>query len=525
MLPDSLASPGAPMRSSAIRAMNSGSTGNNFPTQALTPRDLAATLFRRPRLILISFGVVLLAIMTFVIFSARYESHFKVLLRRGRYDPVASAQPASAMDVSRPEISEEELNSEVELLRDEDLLKQVANTAGLIPPDTREADRSAEVEHAVRQLTRRLDVEAVKKSNLIEVSFKDGDPQRAARVLAALSAAYVTRHTNLQRPSGEIQFFDRQTEESAKRLQNSEAALVGFTRARGVVSAAMERDIALQRLGEADAVYRQIDQERVETEHSIASLQEQIKSFPSRSVTLKRWADNPQLQEKLKTNLLELQLKRTGLLTSFQPTYRLVQEVDEQIEQAKTAIAAEALTPVRDETSDKDPNYEWARMELEKAQVQLAGLRARENEAFAQSAALRATAERLQASSIDQQDLMRTAKADEDSYLLYLRKREEARIGDALDEQRILNVAIIEPPSAPALPNHSILFYFTLAFGFSGLMAVGVAFVGEYFDSTVRTPDEALRLLDVPVLAWLPEAQEQRHRLFTLNPNKTRVVP
>ena len=54
----------------------------------------------------------------------------------GRFDPVASAQPASAMDVSRPEITEEELNSEVELLRDEDLLKQVVMMAGLIPPDT-----------------------------------------------------------------------------------------------------------------------------------------------------------------------------------------------------------------------------------------------------------------------------------------------------------------------------------------------------------------------------------------------------
>ena len=54
---------------------------------------------------------------------------------------------------------------------------------------------------------------------------------------------------------------------------------------------------------------------------------------------------------------------------------------------------------------------------------------------------------------------MRTAKADEDAYLLYLQKREEARIGDALDQQRILNVAIVEPPVPPALPVHSVLLY------------------------------------------------------------------
>jgi uncharacterized protein involved in exopolysaccharide biosynthesis len=67
-----------------------------------TPRDLAATLFRRPRLVAASFGFVLLATMLFVVFSARYESHFKVLLRRGRFDPVVSPQPASAMDFTVP---------------------------------------------------------------------------------------------------------------------------------------------------------------------------------------------------------------------------------------------------------------------------------------------------------------------------------------------------------------------------------------------------------------------------------------
>jgi uncharacterized protein involved in exopolysaccharide biosynthesis len=301
--------------------------GNSLMAISPTPRELAATLFRRPRLVAASFGFALLATMLFVVFSARYESHFKVLLRRGRFDPIVSSQPPSAMDFTRPDITEEELNSEVELLRDEDLLKQVVKIAGLIPANTSDLERPAETEHAVRKLERRLDVEALKKSNLIQVSYKDTDPERAARILAAHSTLYVQRHTNLQRPPGEIQFFDQQTAEYEKRLHRSEAELVHFTRARGVASAALERDIALQKLGEAGAAYRQIDQERVETERRVASLGEQLKSFPTRSVTLKRWADNPQALEKMKTHLLELLLKRTELLSRFEPSYRPVQEV------------------------------------------------------------------------------------------------------------------------------------------------------------------------------------------------------
>src|SRR5208337_3143073 len=480
---------------------------NSRTTVSPTPRELAATLFRRPRLVGACFAFLLLGTMLLVVFSARYESHFMVLLRRGRYDPVVSPQPASPMDFTRPDITEEELNSEVELLRDEDLLKHVVKMAGLVPADTPDSERPAEIEHAARKLSRRLDVEALKKSNLIQVSYKDTDPERAARILSALSTLYVQRHMNLQRPSGEIQFFDQQTAESEKRLRQSEADLVHFTRARGVVSAALERDIALQKLGEADAAYRQMDQDRVETERRIASLGEQLKSLPSRSVTLKRWADNPEVLEKMKTHLLELQLKRTDFLSRFEPSYRPVQEVEQEIAETRAEIAAEALTPVRDETTDKDPHYEWARMEMEKAQVQWDGLRARQSDASAQVASLRTFAQQMQSESVDQQDLMRTAKAEEDNYLLYLHKREEARIGDALDERRILNVAIVEPPVAAALPVHSVLLYLLLAFGLATAISVGSAFTTEYFDATIRTPDEAYGLLEVPVLAWLPATE------------------
>jgi uncharacterized protein involved in exopolysaccharide biosynthesis len=245
------------------------------------------------------------------------------------------------MDFTRPDITEEELNSEVELLRDEDLLKKVVAMAELVPADTPDSERAEEVEHAVRKLSRRLDVEALKKSNLIQVRYKDTSPEKAARVLSALSTVYVQRHTNLQRPPGENQFFNQQTAEYETRLHQSEAELVRFTRTRGVVSAALERDIALQKLGEAEAAYRQIDEDRVETERRMASLQEQLKSFPSRSVTLKRWADNPEALEKMKTHLLELQLKRTELLGRYEPSYRLVQEVEKEIEDTKASIAAE----------------------------------------------------------------------------------------------------------------------------------------------------------------------------------------
>ena len=83
----------------------------------------------------------------------------------------------------------------MELLRDEDLLQQVVRVAGLIPAETSDADRPAEIERAVRKLSRGLEVESLKKSNLIQVRYKDTSPERAARILTALSTLYVQPHT------------------------------------------------------------------------------------------------------------------------------------------------------------------------------------------------------------------------------------------------------------------------------------------------------------------------------------------
>ena len=77
-------------------------------------------------------------------------------------------------------------------------------------------------------------------------------------------------------------------------------------------------------------------------------------------------------------------------------------------------------------------------------------------------------------------------------------------------------MAIVEAPSPPALPAHSTLAYFALAFGFSSLFAVAAAFTAEYLDATVRTPVEAQQLLEVPVLAWLPAPEREMPRLLTM---------
>jgi uncharacterized protein involved in exopolysaccharide biosynthesis len=217
-----------------------------------------------------------------------------------------------------------------------------------------------------------------------------------------------------------------------------------------------------------------------------------------------RSSDNPELQQQLKTTLLNLELRRAELLTKYEPSYRLVQEVDQQIGEAKTAIAAEALSPLKEETTNTDPRYEWATTELEKAKVDLASFRARQAEVSSVVAAYHNLATRLGEQTIQHQDLQRTAKAAEENYLLYLRKREEARIGDALDERGILNVAVVQEPIIPALPKWSFKMVLAAALASATVLSIATAFIADYLAPGYRTPDEVTSSLGIPVLASLP---------------------
>jgi len=270
------------------------------------------------------------------------------------------------------------------------------------------------------------------------------------------------------------------------------------------VEAAQQRDLALQKLSEVDANYRQTRIDLAETQQRVWELEDQLTKLPERTTTQVRMADNPELLKSLKASLLDLQLKRTQLLTKFEPSHRLVQEVDQQIAQAEAMIAAENSLPLRDETTDKNAHYEWAKSELQRMQVQLRGLQAREAATVAQATGYRAVARQLGEDAITQDDLLSTEKAAQENYLLYVKKQEEARMDDALDERGIVNVAIAEHPVAPALPVWSAWSVLAVGLAAAGVAGTGAAFASDYVDPAFRTPDDVLAYLNSPVLASLP---------------------
>ena len=470
-----------------------------------TLRDVFTVLFRQRLPMFVAFAVVIILVAVSGIWVPKYEAQMKILVLRQRSDAMVTSSANAPAQFNNDQVSEEDLNSEVELLNGEDILRNVVLATGLAGQETAGSTGGREVATAVLKLSKDLKVEPVRKTNVISVSYRNRDPKMAAKVLQALSTAYMEKHLEMHRPSGEFKFFDQLTSQYKQGLDQAQQQITDFTKGTGVVSAQLERDSALQQADAFDSTARQAQTTTLETEQRVRVLQAQLESMKPRMTTVVRTADNPQLLQQLKSTLLNLELKRTELLTKYEPTFRLVQEVDAQIADAKSAISAEESKPIRDETTDQDPDYQWVRAELTKAQANLSGLRGRAAAAAAIAAKYHQDAQRLDQNMVVQQNLLQAAKTQEDNYLLYEHKREEARISNALDERGILNVAMAEQPVVPALPSRSPLSAAFLTLLLAGTVSLSTAFVIDLMDPTFRTPDELAGYLGAPVLAALPK--------------------
>jgi len=497
-----------------------------------TLRDIATPLFRHPKLVILTFVGLLLATVLGTVLLPRndYEAKMKILVKRERVD--AAVTPGRDAVMSNPGgVTEEEINSEVELLKSRDLLEKVVVSCNLQEPlfnpfwpfwsrllprlavgGKDSADDTKKISLAVLTLEKKLQIEPLKKTNLIQVTYDSPDPQLAARVLRTLGNLYLEKTVAVHRPPGAFEFFQAESQHYDQELQSAEAQLTTFDREKGVADPQLEKQIALQKLSEFEATYNSTLVAIKEAEKRSRVVEEQLTSTPAQTVSQVRSSANQPLLQQLRTTLLDLELKRTALLEKFQPDYRPVQEVQKQIDQTIETIHQAENSPAREETTDRNPSYEWLQSERTKSNAELASLHARADETLGVIRQYRKQLGTIDLNGAAQENLLREVKEAEGNDLLYKQKREEARIGDALDRQRIVNVAIAEAATVPALPARPHL-ALTLLFGIllSCLVSPGVAYAVDYLDPSLRTPDELREALQIPVLAALRKENAKRH--------------
>jgi uncharacterized protein involved in exopolysaccharide biosynthesis len=264
-----------------------------------------------------------------------------------------------------------------------------------------------------------------------------------------------------------------------------------------------------------------------ESERKIAEIEKQLSGLDRRISTQSRVIPNQESVERIKTMLLELQNRRTMLLSKFQPDDRFVKEIDEQIRTTNEALAKASATTYSEQASDINPLRQNLESELTKAKVEQKGQLALRENLTNQVNQFQEQLARLKGATTTHDDLSREVKKADETYQLYAQKQEESRISDELDKQKISNVTIAESAAIPRVPNKTSR-PVTVAIGLilGLILGLGCAVIAEFFRETIHTPNELEALTGLPVVATVPINSTRLRQLnFRTRPAGFRVEP
>jgi uncharacterized protein involved in exopolysaccharide biosynthesis len=500
-------------------------------------RDLLNVLFKRKWTILIIFSSFLGAML---IGNMRtplaYEASARLLIQRTRGEVLLSPLDSRSFNVQMA--APQDLNSEADLIKSRPLLEEVAkelrpdllqeanaveflhadmgfsqlaSTATYVktllqPPNRRKLSPEEEV---ISNLAQGIRVTPVPASNLIVVRYAHKDPKVAADVVNSLIQNYLDFTVKLRRKAEAHKIFEVQTLHSYERLIQLRQALHSFDEAAGIVAPDSQAAVNFARFAEMENSLNFVRADLARSRAEVRSLEHQLKSAPLRIETVKETKWNAVIDE-LKKRLAELQIQREQLLSRFTEKHRSVVENETQIQIVEEWLNRESAEVFGTTRSDVNPTAQALTKDLTDARTAMAGLEAKERTLVAEVEGSRQRLAEFHSKSMARDELVREIKTAEDTHVFYKRKTEEARIESVLDESKITNVKVAEwaqPPLGPTGLRRNL--FLVLGSGVAMIAAVGTAFGREFFDRSLGTPEEAERLLDLPVLASIPETKDK----------------
>src|SRR6266481_1875654 len=292
---------------------------------SISLRDGASALFRRKGLVLFIFLAVIVgtAAVTLVL-PNKYESRTKILVKNQRLDVAITPEATSAPAAVDGDVSESEINSEIELLTSRDLLTQVAKETGLGQPGStmfwkRSMSEPERIEKAANDLAKDLVIAPVKKANVISISYSANSPELASAVLKKLGDLYLEKHLKLHHPTGASDFFKEKADEYESQLKQAENRLADFQQSNNLVVLSQQKDLTLQKTADAKSKLLESEAAYNEATNRIKRVEQQLASTSRRVTTQSRTLPNQYSAERLNTMMVELQNRRTQLLTKFRP--------------------------------------------------------------------------------------------------------------------------------------------------------------------------------------------------------------
>jgi capsular exopolysaccharide synthesis family protein len=325
-----------------------------------------------------------------------------------------------------------------------------------------------------------LSVKLVPNTRLLDVTFEATDATLAARVLNVHLEAFKSQNFNSHLASSmdASGFLASQLEETRQKFEAAEEKRLKYERENQIWTVDEKQNITTQKLSEIDKELTAAQADRIKKQADF----DMAKAGNVDAVPAIR--ESPQITT-LTAKQSELRQQYIAETTSkLGPNYPSVKALQEQIKNLDQLVENEKkniIGRIEQEYRTAAQRESLLTDALDKQKIEANSM-----------------AEKLVQYNI----LIRDAEANKQLYDGLSQKLKEAGISAGLHPS---NIRVIDPamvPSTPSRPNRARNILMAFLVGLVG--GLGLAFLREYMDNTVKTPDDIERLAKLPSLAVVP---------------------
>lgn len=421
-----------------------------------------------------------------------YQTQYRIIRSRPVSERVAralgingSAIAAKIEALPEPDLQErvarEPLKTLPEALREKVTLLGMGDTASRA-----ELVAALETFDAAAFIRSRVEVDPVKDTQLVDISVTDTDPQRAALIANAVAVAYESFNLETKTTAtGSAADWLRDKElELTETVRQSELALYQFKKDNNIISVSLEdrQSMISQRLTHLSASLSDIHAERLQIESRRAQV-ERAKRKGLPLDVLGPVMENGLVQQlkstaaTLRQELMDLQERYTDVHPRVRATRSRLETVNREID----AEIDKQIVGIKEEYDTLRDTERRLKQEIE---------------------IVKGEALELNKKEIDYRRLVREAEKNREVYSQLLGRQKETDLSLGLRFNNVSQQEKAIPPTAPISPRPRI--NITLAALFGLIVGLGVSFLIDYLDNSIKTQEQVERFLRLPFLGILP---------------------
>ena len=328
-------------------------------------------------------------------------------------------------------------------------------------------------------------------TRIIDIHYSSPNKELAARVVNTLANTYIEQNfkTRFESTMQASDWLSRQLVDLQMKVETSEEKLVKYQKDHQILGLDEKQNITTAKLDELNKELTSAESERMQKE-AVYRLAEGGDTESASAVTVgaawqgKTSETSSPLLDKLEETKADLKIQIAQMSTQFGPAYPKIAQMNNQLQE----IDAQIQTEVKKVGGRLRGDYQAS---LQRENMLRAALEEQKQED-----------NKLNESAIEYSLLKRDFETNRTLYEGLLQKLKEAGVTAGLRSNNIREVDIARTPAAPSEPNIPR----NLGFGFVlGLTSgIGLAFLLEGIDNTVRTPEQAQAISGLPSLGMIP---------------------